>query len=117
MNVERGKDLIAGSVQRPVNCSAASSSPLADGPLQALSLTSTRPTMLFGTQSLTPEFKARYLLTLPSIRDRCSQVHDLAKEGKLEYFEYHPENEEKVADFCIQIIQVAGCWFVPIGRS
>ena len=59
-------------------------------------------------QSLTPEFKAQYLLTLPAIRDRCSQVHDLAKQGKLEYFEYHPENEEKVADFCLQIIQVVG---------
>lgn len=51
------------------------------------------------------ELKAQYLLTLPAIRDRCSQVHDLAKEGKLEYFEYHPETEESVADFCLQIIQ------------
>ena len=59
-------------------------------------------------QSLRPEFKAQYLLTLPAIRDRCSQVHDLAKEGRLEYFEYHPENEEKVADFCLEIIQVTG---------
>lgn len=59
-------------------------------------------------QSVTPELKAQYLLTLPAIRDRCSQVHDLAKEGKLEYFEYHPENEEKVADFCFEIIQVPG---------
>ncbi|KAF9653266.1 DUF1688-domain-containing protein [Thelephora ganbajun] len=56
-------------------------------------------------QRSTPELKAQYLLTLPAIRDRCSQVHDLAKEGKLEYFEYHPENEEKVADFCLEIIQ------------
>lgn len=61
------------------------------------------PLTVFG---LTPDLKAQYLLTLPAIRDRCSQVHDLAKEGKLEYFEYHPENEEKVADFCLQIIQV-----------
>ena len=58
-------------------------------------------------QNLSPELKAQYLLTLPAIRDRCSQVHDLAKEGKLEYFEYHPENEEKVADFCVGIIQVS----------
>ena len=55
---------------------------------------------------VTPELKAQYLLTLPAIRDRCLKVHDLAKEGKLEYFEYHPENEEKVADFCLEIIQV-----------
>ena len=63
-------------------------------------------TMLLGTLGVTPELKAQYLLTLPAIRDRCSQVHDLAMEGKLEYFEYHPENEEKVADFCLEIIQV-----------
>src|SRR5258707_80518 len=54
-------------------------------------------------QTLTSELKAQYLLTLPAIRDRCSQVHDLAKEGKLEYFEYHPGNEEQVADFCLEI--------------
>jgi len=66
-------------------------------------------TMSFTTQGVTPELKAQYLLTLPAIRDRCSQVHDLAKEGKLEYFEYHPGNEEKVADFCLEIIQVAVC--------
>ena len=64
--------------------------------------------MSFLARSLMPELKAQYLLTLPAIRDRCSRVHDLAKEGKLEYFEYHPENEEKVADFCLQIIQVVG---------
>ena len=58
------------------------------------------------TPSLAPELKAQYLLTLPAIRDRCSQVHDLAKDGKLEYFEYHPENEEKVAEFCVEIIKV-----------
>ena len=63
--------------------------------------------MSFAIQGVTPQLKAQYLLTLPAIRDRCSQVHDLAKEGKLEYFEYHPENEEKVADFCLEIIQVA----------
>lgn len=61
---------------------------------------------LFAQTLRTPELKAQYLLTLPAIRDRCSQVHDLAKEGKLEYFDYHPENEEKVADFCLEIIQV-----------
>lgn len=73
------------------------------------------PTMPLIIQGVTPELKAQYLLTLPAIRDRCSQVHDLAKEGKLEYFEYHPENEEKVADFCLQIIQVTYCWGVVIG--
>lgn len=66
-------------------------------------------------QSIAPELKAQYLLTLPAIRDRCSQVHDLAKEGKLEYFEYHPENEDKVADFCLEIVQVTG--FLILGQK
>ena len=67
------------------------------------------PIMPLLAQSLTPELsKARYLLTLPAIRDRCSQVYDLAKEGKLEYFEYHPENEKEVVDFCLKIIEVTG---------
>lgn len=78
-----------------------------DGPrLKATTVDDTHSMMPLTVQTLTPELKAQYLLTLPAIRDRCSQVHDLAKEGKLEYFEYHPENEEKVADFCLEIIQV-----------
>jgi hypothetical protein len=47
-----------------------------------------------------------YLRTLPSIRERCGRVHDLAKQGKLQYFDYHPEKEEIVTDFCIRIIRV-----------
>lgn len=47
-----------------------------------------------------------YLRTLVSIRERCGRVHDLAKQGKLQYFEYHPEKEEDVVNYCIRIIQV-----------
>jgi hypothetical protein len=47
-----------------------------------------------------------YLRSLPSIRERCSRVYDLAKEGKLEYFDYHPEKEEEVVKFCAKIIEV-----------
>ncbi|KAI0088335.1 DUF1688-domain-containing protein [Irpex rosettiformis] len=54
---------------------------------------------------LTPQQTALYLRTLPAIRERCSRVHALAKEGKLQYFEYHPEKEDGVASFCIDIIQ------------
>ncbi|EEB98183.1 hypothetical protein MPER_02354, partial [Moniliophthora perniciosa FA553] len=58
--------------------------------------------------SLTPEIpleqKAAYLRTLPAIRERCSKVFALAKEGKLEYFDYHPEKESEVAEFCAGII-------------
>jgi hypothetical protein len=49
---------------------------------------------------------ALYLLTLPAIRDRCSKVHDLAKQDKLQYFSYHPENEDKAVNTCIKIIKV-----------
>ncbi|CAA7270085.1 unnamed protein product [Cyclocybe aegerita] len=48
---------------------------------------------------------AAYLRTLPAIRERCGRVHQLAKEGKLEYFEYHPEKEIDVANFCIEIMK------------
>ncbi|KAI0080486.1 DUF1688-domain-containing protein [Panus rudis PR-1116 ss-1] len=60
--------------------------------------------MNFG-KPLTPEQTAAYLRTLPAIRERCTKVHELAKEGKLQYFEYHPEKEDKVAAFCLSIIQ------------
>ncbi|KAI0694138.1 DUF1688-domain-containing protein [Cytidiella melzeri] len=52
----------------------------------------------------TAEQTASYLRTLPAIRERCSRVHALAKQGKLQYFEYHPEKEDTVATFCIDII-------------
>ena len=47
-----------------------------------------------------------YLRTLPSIRERCGRVHDLAKQGKLQCFDYHPEKEEHVTNYCIRIIRV-----------
>jgi hypothetical protein len=58
--------------------------------------------------SLSLDQKAVYLRTLPAIRERCGRVFDLAKdpEGKLKYFEYHPEKEADVTDFCISIIKV-----------
>ncbi|KAI0752955.1 hypothetical protein C8Q80DRAFT_1149392 [Daedaleopsis nitida] len=48
---------------------------------------------------------AAYLRTLPAIRERCGRVHALAKEGKLEYFEYHPEKEADAAAFCVNIMK------------
>ncbi|KAF7295583.1 hypothetical protein MIND_01098300 [Mycena indigotica] len=53
-----------------------------------------------------PNQIAAYLRTLPAIRERCTRVFDLAKEGKLEYFEYHPEKERDVAAFCVDIIKI-----------
>lgn len=71
--------------------------------------------MNFG-QPLTPEQTAQYLRTLPSIRERCTEVHELAKQGKLEYFEYHPEREDDVAAFCVDLMKVWGlCHFISGG--
>ncbi|EIN14439.1 DUF1688-domain-containing protein [Punctularia strigosozonata HHB-11173 SS5] len=57
-------------------------------------------------QSALPlEQKAAYLRTLPAIRERCGRVHDLAKAGKLQYFDYHPEKEPDAANFCVELIQ------------
>lgn len=52
------------------------------------------------------EQKAEYLRTLPAIRERCQRVFELAKEGKLEYFDYHPEKEAGVSAFCVEIMKV-----------
>lgn len=60
--------------------------------------------MNFG--KLTPQQTATYLRTLPAIRERCSRVHELAKQGKLQYFEYHPDKEDEVAAFCLEIMKV-----------
>ncbi|GJE99407.1 DUF1688-domain-containing protein [Phanerochaete sordida] len=54
--------------------------------------------------SLTPEQTAAYLRTLHAIRERCSRVHALAQEGKLQYFDYHPDKDD-VATFCIEIMK------------
>ncbi|KAH7337848.1 DUF1688-domain-containing protein [Rhizoctonia solani] len=57
------------------------------------------------TSAPSVESTVAYLRTLPSIRERCSRVHDLAKEGKLEYFDYHPQKEKDVVEFCAKIIE------------
>ncbi|KAI0923090.1 hypothetical protein AcV5_009913 [Taiwanofungus camphoratus] len=61
--------------------------------------------MMNFSQPLTTEQTAAYLRTLPAIRERCGRVHVLAQQGKLEYFDYHPEKEADVAAFCIDIIK------------
>ncbi|KIM64619.1 hypothetical protein SCLCIDRAFT_1213118 [Scleroderma citrinum Foug A] len=52
-----------------------------------------------------PQVQAMYLRTLPSIRECCLKVHDLAKRGGLQYFDYHPEKEDAVIEFCTSIIE------------
>ncbi|KAK6992170.1 hypothetical protein R3P38DRAFT_3087200 [Favolaschia claudopus] len=56
---------------------------------------------------MTPTETAEYLRTLPAIRDRCNRVFELAPANKLQYFEYHPENESAVTAFCVDIIHKA----------
>jgi Protein of unknown function (DUF1688) len=63
--------------------------------------------MLVGSLSLSRDQMIEYLRTLPSIRERCGRVHDLARQGKLQYFNYHPEREQDVTDYCVRIIQVS----------
>ncbi|KJA17815.1 hypothetical protein HYPSUDRAFT_45997, partial [Hypholoma sublateritium FD-334 SS-4] len=48
---------------------------------------------------------ATYLRTLPSIRERCGRVHELARQGKLTYFDYNPEKEKDVAEFCVSLMK------------
>ncbi|KAF8653673.1 hypothetical protein AX16_003824 [Volvariella volvacea WC 439] len=57
------------------------------------------------TAELSPQATAVYLRSLPAIRERCQRVFDLAQAGKLEYFDYHPEKEDAVAEFCIGIMK------------
>ncbi|KAG6837784.1 hypothetical protein H0H93_001711 [Arthromyces matolae] len=52
------------------------------------------------------EQKAEYLRTLPAIRERCGRVYELAKQSKLQYFDYHPEKEADVTKFCTEIMKV-----------
>ncbi|KAF8585651.1 DUF1688-domain-containing protein [Ramaria rubella] len=55
--------------------------------------------------TLTPAQTAMYLKTLPSIRERCTRVHELASQGRLEYFDYAPDREEHTVRYCIEIIK------------
>lgn len=56
--------------------------------------------------TFTTDDQTAYLRTLPAIRERCSRVFKLAEQNKLEYFDYHPEKEKDVVEFCINIIKV-----------
>jgi hypothetical protein len=56
-----------------------------------------------------PAIVAAYLRTLPAIRERCTQVFELARQDKLEFFAYHPEKEAECAKFCDDLITVCCC--------
>ncbi|SJL10048.1 related to protein urg3 [Armillaria ostoyae] len=48
--------------------------------------------------------QAQYLRTLPAVRERCGRVFDLAKQGKLQYLDYHADKEGVITEFCSGII-------------
>lgn len=64
---------------------------------------------LIQTMNLTafsgPSLQAAYLRTLPAIRERCSNVHAMAQQGKLEYFDYCPDHESSVVNYCLEIMK------------
>ncbi|EIW74069.1 DUF1688-domain-containing protein [Coniophora puteana RWD-64-598 SS2] len=61
--------------------------------------------MNLGVTQTSEQSQALYLRTIPAIRERCSRVHKLAEQGRLEYFDYHPDKEDQVAEFCEGIIR------------
>lgn len=62
--------------------------------------------MNFVGQSMSLQEKTTYLRSLPSIRERCSKVYEKATQGKLQYFDYHPENESAAVDVCLEVVNV-----------
>lgn len=51
-----------------------------------------------------PPAESKHLRSLPMIRFRCNLVHRLAQADKLQYFEYHPEREADVVEYCVKIM-------------
>lgn len=49
--------------------------------------------------------RIKTLRSLPTIRERCSAVHALATQDKLQYFTYHPEKEADVVAYCVKIMK------------
>lgn len=45
------------------------------------------------------------LRSLPTIRARCSQVHALAQQNRLQYFSYHPDKEQDAVEFCLGLMR------------
>ena len=70
--------------------------------------------MNIGVADIPVPQKVAYLRTLPAIRQRCLQVHELAVGDNLEYFEYHPEKEADVIRYCASIIKVPSLIAKPI---
>ncbi len=50
--------------------------------------------------------QTQYLRTLPAVRERCGLIFDLAKQGKLQYLDYHADKEGVITEFCSGIIAV-----------
>lgn len=57
--------------------------------------------------SLPSPRQVAHLRTLPSIRERCSKVFQLAEKDQLDYFQYNKEKMSDVVEFCSGIIKVS----------
>jgi hypothetical protein len=55
----------------------------------------------------TPTSGRSYLRTLPSIRERCSKVYELAQHDKLTFFSLHEDKLQEVVEYCGKIITVS----------
>lgn len=54
-----------------------------------------------------PSERVQRLRSLPTIREQCYKVFKIVEQqGKGDYFDYHPDNMDKVVDYCLKIIQV-----------
>lgn len=55
--------------------------------------------------------RIRYLQSLPSVRERCSQVFALAEANSLEFWLLEPSKESDIVDFCCTLIKVRRDFF------
>lgn len=65
------------------------------------------PHMTTQTPPAPPSERVQRLRSLPTIREQCYKAFDIVEQqGRGDYFDYHPENMDKVVEYCLKIIQV-----------
>jgi hypothetical protein len=55
-----------------------------------------------------------HLLSLQAVREKAHIVFDLAKQGLLNHFDYHPDRLDAVVEYVVGIIQVGLFHLSPI---
>jgi hypothetical protein len=58
-----------------------------------------------------------HLLSLQAVREKAHIVFDLAKQGLLNHFDYHPDRLDAVVEFVVGIIQVRYDTSTPLSSS